>query len=452
MQNKMHQLVVHLKETGFVYQASSIYGGLANTWDYGPLGSLMIKNIKDLWWKEFITKKSNIVSLDSKILLNNKVWETSGHVLNFIDLLIENKINKKRYRADKIIEEINSSIDVNALTIEEMENWIKNNVKEFEGQKTNWSKIKQFNLMFETAQGPVLDSKAKVYLRPEIAQGIFINFLNVQKTLKLKIPFGIAQIGKSFRNEVTPKNFIFRTREFEQMEIEYFVKPSEAEQEFNNFLKKIKDFILLIGLQENNIRFKEHSKNELSHYSKKTIDIEYKFPFGWGELIGISNRGDYDLKMHSKHSEEILNYKDPITNQIYTPYVIEPSIGVDRLMLSLLVDAFVIEKLKNNEERIILKLDKKISPYKFAVLPLIKKIHSNVAKKVYQKLLDKNISTIYDDSGSIGKRYRRQDAIGTPYALTIIDETAKENKVTIRFRDNMSQKEINLNDLDKYLF
>lgn len=451
MKNKMHQLVVHLKETGFVYQTSSIYGGLANTWDYGPLGSLMIKNIKDLWWREFITKKSNIVSLDSKILLNNKVWEASGHVLNFIDLLIENKVNKKRYRADKIIEEIDSSVDISSLTIKETENWINNHVKKFEGENAKWSKIKLFNLMFETAQGPVLNSKSKVYLRPEIAQGIFINFLNVQKTLKLKIPFGIAQIGKSFRNEVTPKNFIFRTREFEQMEIEYFVKPSEAKKEFNSFTKKIKDFILLIGLQEKNIRFKEHNKNELSHYSKKTVDIEYKFPFGWGELIGISNRADYDLKTHSKHSEATLKYKDPLTNEIYTPYVIEPSIGVDRLMLSLLVDAFVIEKLKNNEERMILKLDKKIAPYKVAVLPLIKKIHSQVAKQVYQKLLDQNISAIYDDSGSIGKRYRRQDAIGTPFVLTIIDQTKKDNKVTIRFRDDMSQKEINLNNLDKYL-
>ena len=452
MENKMNKLVIHLKETGYVYQGSSIYGGLSNTWDYGPLGSLMIKNIKDIWWKEFITKKSNIVSLDSKIILNNKVWEASGHTQNFIDLLIENKVNKKRYRVDKLIEDVDSSVDVSALTIKQTEKWIKNNVKEFDKEKTNWSNIKQFNLMFETAQGPLLDSKSRVYLRPEIAQGIFINFLNVQKTFKLKIPFGIAQIGKSFRNEITPKNFIFRTREFEQMEIEYFVKPGEDEKEFNSFIKKIKDFIFLIGLKEENIRLREHKKEDLSHYAKKTIDIEYKFPFGWGELIGISNRGDYDLKTHSKHSEVSLQYKDPFTNKVYTPYVIEPSIGVDRLLLALLVDAFVIETLKNNEKRIILKLDKKIAPYKVAVLPLVKKVHSQVAKKVYEKLLSQNISTFYDETGSIGKRYRKQDAIGTPFVLTVIDQTAKENKVTIRFRDDMSQKEINLDDLNEYLY
>jgi glycyl-tRNA synthetase len=302
--------------------------------------------------------------------------------------------------------------------------------------------------MFETYQGPVVDLKSKVYLRPEIAQGIFINFMNIQRTSRLKIPFGVGQIGKSFRNEVTPRNFIFRTREFEQMELEYFVKPGEDEKIYNEYINKVENFLKILGLK--NTTRKKHNNKELAHYAKATTDIEYDFPFGKGELLGISNRTDYDLKNHAKHSGKKIEYKDPNTNEKYIPYVIEPSIGVDRLMLALLIDAYKIEELKN-DKRIILKLDKKIAPYKIAVVPLNKKNHSKFAKKILNILLNKNISTTYDENGSIGRRYRRQDAIGTPYVITIIDKTKKEKKVTIRHRDTMKQEEIFLDEIDKYL-
>lgn len=443
-------IVNHLKETGFVFQGSAIYGGLANTWDYGPLGTLITKNIKDLWWKEFIFKEPNNVGLDSKILMNPKVWEASGHIGNFSDPLIENKTNGRRYRADHIIEELDSTLNSETMSKEEMQDWIKNNVKKYDGEKTNWTDIREFHLMFETHQGVLVDSKSKVYLRPETAQGIFVNFSNVQRTSRLKVPFGIGQIGKSFRNEVTPGNFTFRTREFEQMELEYFVKPGEDDSAFEYYINKVKDFTNKIGLKKDSMKLRVHDKDELAHYSKGTTDIEFQFPFGWGELLGVSNRTDFDLKAHASLSGQKLEYRDPITNEVYTPYVIEPSIGMDRLTLAVLVDAYEVEQLEN-DSRIVLKLDKVLAPYMFAILPLNKKIHSSQARKTFAKLIDMNISATYDESGSIGKRYRRQDSIGTPFVLTIIDETATENKVTIRHRDSMNQETISLDNLHKYI-
>lgn len=444
------EIVNHLKETGFVYQGSSIYGGLANTWDYGPLGTLITKNIKDLWWREFIMKENNNVGLDSKILMNPKVWEASGHVGNFSDPLIENKTNGKRYRADHIIEELDSSINAEAMSKEEMGNWIKENVKEWDGEKTDWTEIREFHLMFETHQGVLVDSKSKVYLRPETAQGIFVNFANVQRTSRLKVPFGIGQIGKSFRNEVTPGNFTFRTREFEQMELEYFVKPGEDDAAYAYYINKSKDFTKLVGLKDESMKLRVHDKDELAHYSKGTTDIEFEFPFGWGELLGVANRTDFDLKAHAEHSGQKLEYRDPITNEVYVPYVIEPSMGMDRLTLAALVDAYEVEELEN-DSRVVLKLDKKVAPYKVAVFPLNKKVHGESAKKVFNDLIDQGISVAYDEAGSIGKRYRRQDSIGTPFVVTVIDETATEGKVTIRHRDSMEQEEILLTDLYKYI-
>ena len=446
----MKELVNHLKETGFVYQGSAIYGGLSNTWDYGPLGTLLTKNIKEIWWREFITKENNNVGLDSKILMNPKVWQASGHVSNFSDPLIENKINGKRYRADHIVEELDSSLNAESMSKEELAIWIKTNVKKYDGANTDWTDIREFHLMFETHQGVLVDSKSKVFLRPETAQGIFVNFANVQRSSRLKIPFGIGQIGKSFRNEVTPGNFIFRTREFEQMELEYFVKPGLDNDAYEYYINKSVSFIETLGIKKESYKLRKHEKEELAHYSKGTTDIEFKFPFGWGELLGVSNRTDFDLKAHAKHSGEKLEYRDPITNEIYTPYVIEPSMGMDRLSLATLSDAYEIEQLEN-DQRVVMRLDKNIAPYKFAILPLSKKHHSESAKNVFNNLVDKGLSVVYDEAGSIGKRYRRQDSIGTPYIITVIDETKSESKVTIRHRDSMKQEEITLDCLHRYI-
>ena len=440
----------HLKDMGFVFQGSEIYGGLANTWDYGPLGTLINNNIKKLWWKQFITKEPNNYGLDSKILMNPNVWSASGHINNFSDPLIENKINGKRYRADKLIEEHDNSINAEVLSNEQMSKYIHENIKEHDGSKTNWTEIKQFNLMFETQQGVIENAKSKVYLRPETAQGIFVNFKNVQRSVRAKLPMGIGQIGKSFRNEVTPGNFTFRTREFEQMELEIFVKPGQDDKIFQEYIQKSYDFAKLVGLKSGSLKLRKHEDNELAHYSKATTDIEFQFPFGFGELMGVANRTDFDLNAHMKKSGQNLEYLDPLTNEKFVPYVIEPSMGLDRLALAILVDAFEIEKLEN-DSRIVLKLDKKISPYKVAVLPLVKKYHSETAKKIFTNFLDDEIEATYDETGSIGKRYRRQDAIGTPIVITIIDETEKEGIVTIRYRDSMKQKTINIKDIQKYL-
>jgi len=329
---KMIDIQNHLKQTGFVFQGSEIYGGLANTWDYGPLGVLLKNNIRDAWWKEFVTKEPSNFGLDSKILLNPEVWKASGHVGNFNDPLVENKVNGKRYRADKIIEEIDPSINAETLSFKEMDKFLEN-VKEYDNSKTEWSKVKEFHLMFETKQGITDESSNIIYLRPETAQGIFINFKNVQRSTRAKLPFGIAQVGKSFRNEVTPGNFTFRTREFEQMELEVFSKEEDGEKLYRKYIDKSFSFVKNLGLKEESLRLREHDKEELAHYAKGTTDVEFKFPFGWGELLGIANRGTYDLKAHAKASKEDLSYRDPITNEVITPNVVEPSMGLDRLML-----------------------------------------------------------------------------------------------------------------------
>ncbi len=444
----------HLEKTGFIFPNSKIYGGLANAYDYGPLGTLFIKNIKDLWWREFITKEPNNYGLDAKTLLKPSILFASGHTVNFIDLLVENKINQKRYRADHIINEIDPSINPSTMSHEEIRLFLQEKVKKYDGSKTEWGQLRNFNLMFETYQG-VIDNpkndkeKSKIYLRPELAQGIFMNYKNVMKSMRAKIPFGIGQIGHSFRNEVTPRNFIFRTREFEQMELEYFVKPDDDEISFNYYEHKIKTFLELLGLNANKklLRFRIQTKNELAHYAKKTVDVEYNFPFGWGEIIGLANRGDFDLKNHSGVTNML--YKDPDTETEYIPYVIEPSIGVDRLALALLVDAFPNQEIKHNE-RLVLKINPKIAPYKVAVLPLIKNLHYKKAQEIYLFLINNNISSTYDQSGAtIGKRYYRQDEIGTPWCMTIDDKTLENNLVTLRHRDTTKQITINYFDFIK---
>ncbi|BBU47359.1 glycine--tRNA ligase [Mycoplasmopsis felis] len=446
----MQEIVNHLKNFGFVYQGSEIYGGLSNTWDYGPLGALLKENIKDFWKREFILKETNNFLIDSKILMNPQVWITSGHVGNFSDPLIENKVNGKRYRADKLIQEINPNLIPEKMSNEEMAQYLNENLKEYENSKTDWSQIKQFNLMFETQQGVVEGNKSKIYLRPETAQGIFVNFKNVQRTTRSKLPFGIGQVGKSFRNEVTPGNFIFRTREFEQMELEFFCLPEQAEHWFEYYINKSSKFVQDLGLSSENIKIRSHEKEELSHYSAGTTDIEFNFPFGWGELLGIANRTNFDLLSHSKASGENLDYLDPNTNTKITPYVIEPSIGLDRLMLAVICQAYNVEQLDQNDSRIVLNFPLHIAPYKIAILPLVKKL-SEPALEIFNKLIDKGVSVNYDETGSIGKRYRRQDAIGTFWCLTVDYQTLEDQTITLRNRNSMEQIRISINEIDKYL-
>ncbi|WP_029513434.1 glycine--tRNA ligase [Mycoplasmopsis primatum] len=452
MHNKdknMVNIINHLKSTGFVYQGSEIYGGLANTWDYGPLGSFLKDNIKDAWKKHFIHNEHNNFLIDAKILMNPQVWVTSGHVSNFNDPLIENKTNGKRYRADKIIQEIDPNIVPEKMTFEQMKDFLDKNVKEYDGAKCHWSTIRNFNLMFETRQGVTEESKSRIYLRPETAQGIFVNFKNVLRTTRAKLPFGIGQVGKSFRNEVTPGNFIFRTREFEQMELEVFHDPKDSQKIFNQYLQKCYNFAQILGIDKGNLRIRAHEKEELSHYSSATSDIEYLFPFGWGELLGVADRGDYDLSSHMNATGESLEYFDAENNTKIVPHVIEPSIGLDRLMLAILIDSYDEEKIADNDTRTVLKLAQEIAPYKFAILPLVKKIN-NIALKIYNKLSSLGVPVSYDESGSIGKRYRRQDAMGTPYCITVDFDTVEDKKtVTIRDRDTMQQKRIRINDLYK---
>ncbi|UVD81992.1 glycine--tRNA ligase [Mycoplasma iguanae] len=452
MKNKknMQNIVNHLKATGFVFQGSEIYGGLANTWDYGPLGVLLTKKVKDYWWKVFIRQEINNYALDSKILMNNQVWKASGHIDNFTDALIENKINKKRYRADHLIEELFPEIDVTKLSKAEMAEILKTKVPSYDNSKTDWSDIREFNLMFQTQQGVLANAKDIVYLRPETAQGIFVNFKNITRSMRAKLPLGIGQIGKSFRNEVTPGNFIFRTREFEQMELEIFVNPNDDDQEFTKYLNKMQNFLLDLGINESSIRIRHHKKEELAHYSKATSDIEFKFPFGWGELLGVANRGNFDLTTHMLHSKENLEYRDPITNETFIPFVIEPSIGLDRLTLALISDAFEEEKLDDENTRIVLKLDKKIAPYHLAILPLTKK-QSQQAKEIFDQLIKNDLDISFDEAGSIGKRYRRQDAIGTPYCITVDYDTENDQKVTIRNRDTMQQERVEISGISNYI-
>lgn len=447
--NDMDKLIAHAKNSGFVYQGSEIYDGLANTWDYGPLGVEMKNNIKQLWWKRFIQQSPYNVGLDSAIFMNPKVWEASGHVGGFSDPLIDCKHCKTRHRADKLIEAYDPTIHSDGWDSEKMMSFIReHHIACPNCGSEDFTDIRQFDLMFKTYMGVVEDAKSTVYLRPETAQGIFVNFKNIQRTTRKKVPFGIGQIGKSFRNEITPGNFIFRTREFEQMELEFFCKPDTDLEWFDYWKEQCMNFLLDLGLNKDNLHFRDHEKEELSFYSKATSDIEYLFPFGWGELWGIADRTDYDLSRHQEYSKKSLEYLDPQTNQKYIPYVIEPSVGVDRLFLSLLSDAYDEEELEK-DSRIVMHLSPAVAPVKAAVLPLTKKL-SDKALEVYD-MLSKQLNVEYDVTGQIGKRYRRQDAIGTPYCITIDFDTLEDETVTVRERDSMAQIRLPIHELSDYL-
>ena len=421
MAKDMEQLVNHAKHRGFVFQGSEIYGGLANTWDYGPLGVEVKRNLKAAWWKKFVQEQPNMVGLDAAILMNPKTWEASGHLGNFNDPMIDCKECKSRHRADHLIENHFESKGeervVDGMPFDELEKIIKE-----EGitcpncGSDNFTEIRQFNLMFKTYQGVTEDSTDEIYMRPETAQGIFVNFKNVQRSMRKKLPFGIAQIGKSFRNEITPGNFTFRTREFEQMEIEFFCKPGEEKEWFTYWLDFSHNWLVNLGLNKDAIRRREHDEEELSHYSNETTDLEYQFPFGWGELWGIASRTDYDLTQHAEHSGENFEYIDQETNERYIPYVIEPSLGADRLALAFLADAYEEEELEDGTSRTVMRFHPAVAPYKAAVFPLSKKL-SEEAQEVFRDLAA-DFMVDYDESGSIGKRYRRHDEVGTPYCIT----------------------------------
>lgn len=433
------------KARGFVFQGSEIYGGLANSWDYGPLGSLMKNNIKKFWMKKFIQESRLNVSIDSAILMNPKTWEASGHLSGFADMLTDCRNCKRRFRADKLIEE--QGLEFIPASSEDTDKFIiDHNVKCPNCGKSEFTSIRQFNLMFKTYQGVIENSLNQIFLRPETAQGIFVNFGNVLRSIRKKLPFGIGQIGKSFRNEITPGNFLFRIREFEQMELEFFCKPGEDDKWFDYWVDFCYEFLKKIGIKEENLKKRNHSKEELSHYSKATTDIEFKFPFGWGELWGIANRTDYDLTQHQKFSGKSLEYFDSDSNEKYIPYVVEPSVGVDRLFFAVLCNSYNQETLENGESRTVLKLHPDIAPFKVAVLPLSKKL-SSLALEIYDKL-SKKYFVDFDESGSIGKRYRRQDEIGTPFVVTVDFNSLNDNQVTVRYRDSMKQIRTSLNSLE----
>ena len=454
MVKSMETIVNLCKARGYIYPGSEIYGGLANTWDYGPLGVELKNNIKSLWRKKFIQENPNNVGLDAAILMNPSVWVASGHVGGFTDPLIDCKECKTRHRADKLIEEWahenGKDMIADGMSDEEMINFInENNICCPNCGKHNFTSIRKFNLMFKTFQGVTEDAKSEIYLRPETAQGIFVNFKNVMRTTRKKLPMGIGQIGKAFRNEITPGNFIFRIREFEQMELEFFCKPG-TDLEWHKYWKDFcKNWLLSLGMKEENIRLRDHSKEELSHYSNGTTDIEFTFPFGWGELWGIADRTDYDLKQHMNHSKEDMTYLDPETNEKYIPYCIEPSLGCDRVALAFLCNSYDEEEIAEGDTRVVLHLHPALAPYKVAVLPLSKKL-SEKAEEVYSKL-SKKFMCDYDEAGSIGKRYRREDEIGTPYCVTIDFDTLEDNCVTIRDRDTMEQVRIKIDELEGWL-
>ena len=444
------EIVTHLKTSGFVYQGSEIYGGLSNSWDFGILGAALKKNIKDLWWKEFVEKSKYNVGIDSAILMNSKTWEASGHLKGFSDSMVDCKECKSRFRADNLIEE-STGLSAEGKTPEEMDQMIEeNNIVCPKCGKHNFTNARPFNLMFKTFIGTVEDSKSVVYLRPETAQGIFVNFNNVLRTSRKKLPFGIGQIGKSFRNEITPGNFIFRVREFEQMELEFFCKPGEDMEWYRYWVDTCVNFVYRLGIRKENIRVREHEQEELSFYSKGTSDIEYAYPFtDWGELWGIADRTDYDLSCHSKVSGKDLSYLDPETNERYIPYCVEPSVGVERLFLALCCDAYDKEKIGDNDERIVMHFKPALAPVKVAVLPLSKKL-SDKAYAVFEDL-NNEFRCEYDEAGSIGKRYRRNDAIGTPFCVTYDFDSENDESVTVRHRDSMEQERVKIADLKDYI-
>ena len=447
----MEKIVSLCKGRGFVFAGSEIYGGLSNTWDYGPLGVELKNNVKRAWWKRFVQQNPYNVGLDSAILMNPEVWVATGHVGGFSDPLMDCKDCKTRHRADKLIEDFTGK-SADGWSNEQMMNFIKENgIKCPNCGSTNFTDIRQFNLMFKTFQGVTEDAKSQIYLRPETAQGIFVNFANVQRTTRKKLPFGICQVGKSFRNEITPGNFTFRTREFEQMELEFFCKPDTDLEWFKYWKDFCHKWLLDLGMTDENLRLRDHEPEELSFYSKATTDFEFLFPFGWGELWGIADRTNYDLSRHSEHSGKPIEYFDQETNEHYIPYVIEPSLGADRVVLAFLCDAYDEEVVdaEKNDTRVVLHLHPALAPFKACVLPLSKKL-SEEASALYAELSE-HFMVDYDEAGSIGKRYRRQDEIGTPFCITYDFESKEAGCVTVRDRDTMEQERIPMKDLTHYI-
>ena len=436
-------IVNHVRTSGFVFQGSEIYGGLANTWDFGPYGINLKDNVKKLWWESFVSKNPYNVGIQSAILMNPKVWEASGHLETFNDPLMDCRECNTRHRADKLIEAFTTEeINAGVMTLEEMEDYIElHNIKCPNCGKHNFTKIRQFNLMFKTHQGVVEESSNAIYLRPETAQGMFTNYRNVQRTMRKKLPFGIGQIGKSFRNEITPGQFIFRTREFEQMELQFFVKPGDDLKWYEYWKTFCMDWLIGLGIKPENLRLREHDAEELSHYSTGTSDIEYRFPWGFDELWGIADRTNYDLSQHQKHSKVNMEYLDPETNEKFIPYVVEPSLGVERLMLALMCEAYDEEELEK-DSRIVMHFSPKVAPIQVTVLPLSKKL-GDKALEVMNVLMS-DFTVDYDETGSIGKRYRRQDAVGTPYVITVDFDTLEDETVTLRYRDSMEQVRVSL--------
>ncbi len=452
----MDKIVALCKNRGFIFAGSEIYGGLANTWDYGPLGVEFKNNVKKAWWRKFVQESPYNVGMDSAILMNPETWVASGHVVNFNDPLMDCKSCKARFRADKLIEDYANE---HGLTDIHPDGWTNEQMSQYiaeqgivcpECGKADFTSIRKFNMMFKTFQGVTEDSSSEIYLRPETAQGIFVNFKNVQRTTRKKIPFGIAQIGKSFRNEITPGNFTFRTREFEQMELEFFCAPGTELEWYAYWKEFCKNFLLSLGMQEASIRLREHAKEELSHYSNGTTDIEFLFPFGWGELWGVASRTDFDLKAHANHSGVSFEYQDPFTNEKYIPYCIEPSLGADRVALAFLCDAYDEETLEGGDIRNVLHLHPALAPFKAAVLPLQKNKLGDKAKEVYA-MLAKRFMVDYDETGAIGKRYRREDEIGTPLCITIDFDTLEDETVTVRDRDTMQQVRVPISGLVAYI-
>ena len=451
----MDKLVALCKGRGFIFAGSEIYGGLANTWDYGPLGVELKNNVKKAWLKKFVQENTLNTGLDRALLMNPNVWVASGHVGGFSDPLMDCKSCKTRHRADNLIEDYIArkklDLSIAGWSNDKMEKYIADNKIVCPNcGKCDFTGVRQFNLMFKTFQGVTEDTTNTVYLRPETAQGIFVNFLNVQRTSRMKVPFGIGQIGKSFRNEITPGNFIFRVREFEQMELEFFCKPGTDLEWFGYWKEFCKNWLLGLGIKEDRLKLRDHDPEELSHYSNATTDFEFKFPFGWGELWGIADRTDFDLNAHAKVSGKNLDYTDPVTNEKYVPYVIEPSLGVERMVLALLCNAYEEQELEGGDSRVVMHFHPAIAPYKVAVLPLQKKALGEKSEELYRQL-SKKFSATYDETASIGKRYRRQDEIGTPYCVTVDFDTLEDNCVTVRERDSMQQERISIDQLEEYL-
>ena len=445
----MDKLVNLCKARGLIFQGSEIYGGMGNTWDYGPVGVEIKNNIKRLWWKKFVQESENSFGVDAAILMNSRVWDASGHTASFSDPKMDCKDCKTRHRADNLIEVYSKGkVNPDTMSNEDMEKYIaEHKVSCPKCGKSNFTNIRTFNLMFETSRGVTEEGQNKIFLRPETAQGEFVNFLNIQRSARAKVPFGIAQIGKAFRNEITPGNFIFRTIEFEQMEHQWFCKDGTDGEFYESYKKLAWDFLLSLGFSAEHIRFKDHDK--LAHYAKSACDIQYLFPMGWSELNGIHNRTSYDLSRHTEYSGKTMDYLDPMTNERYIPYVIEYSIGADRLMLAVLSEAYEEEKLGDGDTRVVMHFHPAIAAYKVAVLPLQKNL-SEKAKDVY-KNLSKYFMCTYDEAGSIGKRYRRQDEIGTPFCVTIDFDTIEDNTVTLRDRDTMSQIRLNIDGIKAYV-